>query len=73
MNPGTDDSQPDGDGFPKTRDKMIERIGEGPDKSSPSWGGVVGEFWMAYEQALTGYVSRRMRARGVPNCTAPLS
>jgi len=66
MNLGTDHSRAFGDGFTVTKPEINKRIGEGPDPSSPSWRDAVGIFWTDYEKPLTDDVSRRMRARGVP-------
>ena len=52
--------------FPETKPEEIERLGNGPDPSSPSWRDEVANFWQAYETPLTGYVVGRMMARSVP-------
>lgn len=65
-NPESDANSNDGVLFPATKPGQIERLGNGPDPSSPSWRDEVADFWQGYERPLRTYVVKRMRARGVP-------
>ena len=65
---GTDpnDNNPESDGaipmaalFPETKPGQIERLGNVPDPSLPSWRDEVADFWQGYEKPLTVYVVER--------------